>query len=338
MTISNETSSSPTTTDPAPIFKIATGFMAAKALFAASELGLFEALAESPAPLEALAARCGLTPRATRISADAMVALGLLERDDSAYRNGPLAATFLSGRTAADLRPLLRFWDKVSYPATEQLATALSKGPSGDQLSKLSGEFQKLAQAGIAAATAGPVRALVATEKLSGHRRLLDVGGGNGSWSIALVLANSQLQATVVDLPTVTPITTQHISRAGLSERVSTRTANALRDPLPTGHDVCLLANLIHYFAPADNRALLANIRAAVEPGSRLLIADFWTDRTHTQPLMAALMAGEFAVHEKDGDVYSVDEGRAWLTETGWRFTSHEPLAGPFSLVTAEAI
>jgi SAM-dependent methyltransferase len=340
MTITNEASSSPTTTatDPAPIFKIAMGFMAAKALFAASELGLFEALAESPAPLAALAARCGLTPRATRISADAMVALGLLERDDDAYRNGPLAATFLSGRTPADLRPLLRFWDKVSYPATEELASALSKGPSGAQLSKLSGEIQQLAQAGIAAATAGPLRALVATAKLSDRRRLLDIGGGNGSWSIGLVRANPQLQATVVDLPTVTPITTQHIAKAELSERVTARAANALRDPLPTGHDACLLANLIHYFAPADNRALLANIRAAVEPGSRLLIADFWTDRTHTQPLMAALMAGEFAVHEKDGDVYSVDEGRAWLAETGWRFTTHEPLAGPFSLVTAEAI
>lgn len=339
MTNTHETSSTPTVaaTDPAPIFKIATGFMAAKALFAASELGLFEALAESPAPLEALAARCGLTPRATRISADAMVALGLLERDDSAYRNGPLAATFLSGRTPADLRPLLRFWDKVSYPATEGLASALSKGPSGDQLSRLSGEIQQLAQAGIAAATAGPLRALVQTAKLSGRRRLLDVGGGNGSWSMALVLANSQLQATVVDLPTVTRITTQHIAKAELSERVTAHAADALRDPLPAGHDIALLANLIHYFAPADNRALLANIRAAVAPGSHLLIADFWTDRTHTQPLMAALMAGEFAVHEKDGDVYSVDEGRGWLAETGWRFVSHEPLAGPFSLVTAEA-
>jgi 2-polyprenyl-3-methyl-5-hydroxy-6-metoxy-1,4-benzoquinol methylase len=340
MSIVNETSSSTTTpsTDPAAIFRIATGFMAAKALFAASELGLFEALAESPAPLEALAARCGLTPRATRISADAMVALGLLERDDQAYRNGAVAATFLSGRTPADLRPLLRFWDKVSYPATAQLASALSKGPSGAPMSSLSGEIQQIAQAGIAAATAGPLRALIATAKLADRRRLLDIGGGNGSWSIGLARANAHLYATVVDLPTVTPITTQSIASAQLSERVTARAANALRDTLPGGHDVCLLANLIHYFAPADNRALLRNIRSAVEPGCRLLIADFWTDRTHTEPLMAALMAGEFAVHEKDGDVYSVDEGRAWLTETGWRFTTHEPLAGPFSLVTAEAV
>lgn len=339
MTIASETSVLPTSsTDPAPIFKIATGFMAAKALFAANELGLFEALAEAPASLEVLAARCGLTPRATRISADAMVALGLLERDHDAYRNGPLAATFLSGRTPADLRPLLRFWDKVSYPATEQLASALSKGPARSDLSQLSGEVQQIAQAGIAAATAGPLRALVASAHLSDRHQLLDIGGGNGSWSIGLVRANPHLRATIVDLPTVTPIAMQMITKAELSGRVTACAANALRDPLPHGHDVCLVANLIHYFGPTDNRALLSNIRAAVEPGARLLVADFWTDRTHTQPLMAALMAGEFAVHEKDGDVYSVDEGRSWLAGTGWRFTSHEPLAGPFSLVIAEAL
>lgn len=338
MTITHQTTASPTNSpDPAPIFKIATGFMAAKALFAASELGLFEALAETPASLEALAARCGLTVRAARISADSMVALGLLERGDEGYRNSPVASVFLSGRTPADLRPLLRFWDRVSYPATEQLASALAKGSSGD-LSKLSGEIQQLAQAGVAAATAGPLRALVASIDLSARRRLLDVGGGNGSWSIGLARAHAHLHATVVDLATVTPITTEGIARAGLSDRVTARAANALREPLPTGHDVCLVANLIHYFGPADNRALLANIRRAAEPGSLLLIADFWTNDTHTEPLMAALMAGEFAVHEKDGDVYSVDEGRDWLNDTGWRFRSHEPLAGPFSLIIAEAV
>src|SRR5687767_12182119 len=87
-----DTMKEPTTTQsppsPEPIMRIASGFMAAKHLFAASQLGLFEALAESPATLEALAARTGLTRRAARISADAMVALGLLERRGDQYRNG----------------------------------------------------------------------------------------------------------------------------------------------------------------------------------------------------------------------------------------------------------
>ena len=55
--------------------------------------------------------------RAARISADAMVALGLIERDGDLYRNGPAAAQYLAGPTPGDLRPLLRFWDTISYPS-----------------------------------------------------------------------------------------------------------------------------------------------------------------------------------------------------------------------------
>jgi hypothetical protein len=95
---------------PATIMQLASGFMAAKHLFAANELGLFEALADSPANLDALAARTGLTRRAARISADAMVALGLLEIENGTYRNGEAATRFLAspgpGRPASFLEVL----------------------------------------------------------------------------------------------------------------------------------------------------------------------------------------------------------------------------------------
>ena len=38
------------------------------------------------------------------------------------------------------------------------------------------------------------------------------------------------------------------------------------------------------------------------------------------------------------GGAYSVAEGASWLAATGWRATGHTPLAGPISLVTAEAM
>jgi hypothetical protein len=47
-------------------------------------------------------------------------------------------------------------------------------------------------------------------------------------------------------------------------------------------------------------------------------------------------MAGEFAIHVNDGDVYSAEEGTAWLRETGWRYLDHRPLAGPMSVIVAE--
>jgi O-methyltransferase involved in polyketide biosynthesis len=113
---------------------------------------------------------------------------------------------------------------------------------------------------------------------------------------------------------------------------------DALTDALPEGLDVVLVANLVHYWSPDQNRSLLRRVRAAVDTGARLLVADFWTDPTHIKPLHAALMAGEFAAQIPHGDVYSADEGASWLEASGWRFVERVPLAGPQSLVVGEAV
>jgi hypothetical protein len=322
--------------DPEPIMRVASGFMAAKHLFAANELGLFEALADSPAPLEALAARTGLTPRAARISADAMVALGILDRRGDRYENTPAAAHFLAGTTPADLRPLLRFWDTISYPTWEGLSEALGSGPS-TQVFDLDVAQQEIVSAGIEAVLAGTARALAEVVDFSAHHSLLDVGGGTGSWSIAAARRHQSLRIAVFELPVTAEIARRRIAAVGLDDRISVHAGDAMADDLPPGHDVFLLANLIHYWSPADNIALLRRVRNAAPADGRLLLADFWTNATHTEPLHASLMAGEFAVHLRDGDVYSVDEVRDWLPDAGWRFVEHRPLAGPQSLIVAEA-
>ena len=321
---------------PEPIMRLASGFMAAKHLFAASELGLFEALAGSPATLDALAARVGLTRRAARISADAMVALGLLERSGDMYANSQVAAHFLAGTAPADLRPLLRFWDAISYPTWQGLAEALGSGPA-KQVFDLDDDQQEVVSAGIEAVLAGPAQALAETVDFSARGSLLDVGGGTGSWSIAAVRRHPALRATVFDMPVTADIARRRIADAGLADRISVQPGDALADDLPKGHDVFLVANLVHYWSPQDNVALLRRIRDAAGPGGRMLLADFWTDPTHTAPLQAALMAGEFAVHLRDGDVYSVEEVREWLPAAGWRFVEHQPLAGPQTLIVADA-
>jgi ubiquinone/menaquinone biosynthesis C-methylase UbiE len=321
---------------PEQIMKIASGFMAAKHLFAASELGLFEALADSPADIGALAARTGLTVRAARISADAMVALEVLVREGDTYRNGPAAAQFLSGRTQADLRPFLRFWDKISYRTWTALAEALGSGPP-TEIFELDDDLQTIASAGIEAVLAGPAAALPNVVDFVAARRLLDIGGGTGSWSIAAARACPTLQATVLDLPVVADLARARVTDAGLSDRIHVVVGDATSDDFPTGHDVFLVANLVHYWSPDENRVFLARVRRAAVAGARLLLADFWTDPGHTTPVHAALMAGEFAVHVRNGDVYSVEEVREWLAATGWQFTEHLALAGPQSLIVATA-
>ena len=99
-----------------------------------------------------------------------------------------------------------------------------------------------------------------------------------------------------------------------------------------------LLAHVVHVLVPERNLELLRRARQAVAPGARLLMVDFWTNPTHTEPLVAALMAGEFLVVGGNGDVYNVEEARDWLKQSGWHYVEHRPLDGPVTLLVAEAV
>ena len=79
-------------------------------------------------------------------------------------------------------------------------------------------------------------------------------------------------------------------------------------------------------------------MRAGVEAGARLLLPDLWTDESHTDPPAAPLMSGEFLVISGEGQAYSEAEADRWLAETGWQKIERTPLAGPASLIVAEAV
>src|SRR5450631_2751952 len=111
-----------------PILQLGSGFRAAKLLFVANEVGLFEQLATGPTSLNGLAERTGLAPPRLRVIVNAMVAVGMIEANDGAYRNSPVAAAFLSGQTPRDLRPALRFWNRLSYPVWMKLEDAVRTG------------------------------------------------------------------------------------------------------------------------------------------------------------------------------------------------------------------
>src|SRR6186713_987806 len=85
--------------DPSRILQIGSGFWPSKVLLSAVELELFTRLAKRAATSASLAQDLGLAPRAVPDFPDALVALGLLERegegDAALYRNTPETAVFL---------------------------------------------------------------------------------------------------------------------------------------------------------------------------------------------------------------------------------------------------
>src|SRR5262252_3096237 len=147
---------------PDPIMRIALGFMAAKHLFVASAIGLFEGLTGGPATLDELAQKCGVPRRTMGISADAMASLGLVERDGDRYRNSAAVAAFLAGSPGPDLRPMVRYFDRISYGMWASLETAVRAGEGQRQFGGFSAEQQQLFSAGVEAFTHASAAALAA--------------------------------------------------------------------------------------------------------------------------------------------------------------------------------
>jgi hypothetical protein len=327
-----------TAVTPEPIMKVAMGFMAAKHLFVASEVGLFEALAAGPATIEELASQTGVPSRTIAIAAAAMVSLGLIEQDGVHYQNGEPAAAFLAGKPGPDLRPMLRFFDQISYPTWQKLADAVRTGNGQAQFGKFDKRQQEIFSAGVESFSGPGAAALATNYDFGRHRKVLDVAGGTGSFLVAVLKRHANLRGTLFELPGPCAVARQKLANLPEGSRIDIVEGDVFKDALPAHHDALIVANTAHVFSVPHNIELMRKIRTGVQPGARLLLVDLWTDPSHTQPGPAALISGEFLVISGEGQAYSEQEADTWLGQTGWKKIEKTPLAGPTSLIVAEAI
>lgn len=319
----------------ARIMQTIDGFMASKQLYAAERLGLFRALADGPLPLEVLAEVTGTDADRLRIVADAMVALDLVERTADGYANTDAAQAFLSGEGPADLSPAIRYRDRLSYRMWDQLPEAIADGDP--EPPEMTSEDWELFSEAMVAFTGGLARQVIEVYDWSRHDRVLDIGGGEGHWLTQILQAHPGLDGTLLETPEVAEQARRAIPE-DLADRIEVVEGDALDDPIPTGHDAVLLSNVIHQWSSETNRELLGRVRKAVEPGSRVLLVDTWTDETGTEPVSAALLSAEFFLFTGGtGRSYRVDEGRDWLEATRWRVVDDIDLDGPGALLLGEA-
>ncbi len=224
----------------------------------------------------------------------------------------------------------------MSYRAWAEFTAAIRTGQGSGFITGLDPEAQRVFSAGVEAATAGSAVALAEGYDFGRHRRLLDLGGGTGSFLQRILGRHPGVECGLFELPHVVAMARNNLKAQAAGSRIRFYEGDLLRDQLPTGYDAFLLANVIHVFTPEHNRSLLQRVHACALDGARLLLVDFWTDPTHTEPVFAALMAGEWLMGRGEGDVYSENEIRDLLAATGWMMTGRRPLTGPASLVVAE--
>jgi SAM-dependent methyltransferase len=302
------------------------GADAAFAMLAGMQLDLFTALQDGAQTPPQLAATLGVGADRLRLLLYALVAAGLLTEQDGRFANTPEAQHFLVQGTPTSLGPLHRHL-AAQWAFKLQTATSLQTGVPQAHLdfTQASPEVLEAFLRRINVSTVVAAQEVAARYDFAATRTLVDVGGGAGGMAVTLTQAYPHLQATVVDLPTVTPITAKMVAEAGATDRVMVQAADVVRRPVPGTYEVAMVRELLQVLSAADAQQVLQHIGAALTPGGRLFIIGQILDDTHTTPREAVGFNLIFLNTFYAGESYTEGEHRAWLQAAGFVDVVREP-------------
>jgi SAM-dependent methyltransferase len=307
---------------PAPQVDLV-GLMACHAVVAALRLGVFDALATGPATPAELAQRIDVDPYGLRILLAALTEVGYLESTADTYANSPAAAHWLAGD--GPWRAVLPLWVAMLDGQWSDLDNSVRTGtPPATFYSWLDQHpaerelFHDL-QRGLGTGLAAELVELA--EIPPNARKVLDVGGGEATFSIALCARHPMLSATVLDLPSIVPAGKERIAAAGLAHRITLRGTDLAHELEEQDQDVVLLCNVVHGFAPDRAMALVAECVRALRPGGTLLLLET-TERPHHTSVPRSLRAFNrffdlHLWHTQGGRIHPVTTLAGWLAEAG---------------------
>jgi demethylspheroidene O-methyltransferase len=308
------------------LFDLCAGFVYAQVLQACVQLDLFRILEAGPRSVAELAPRLAMTESATERLLGAAAALDLVERRSGGrYGLAMLGAALLGnpgvGAMIAHHRLL---YDDLADPL------ALLRGES--RPTALSGYWGYATADQPAAAPPAEVAAysalmaqsqhfvaddILAAYDFAQHRRILDVGGGEGAFLIRVAAQAKAPALTLFDLPAVAARAQVRFEAEGLGPRASTFGGDMHRDALPGGADLVTLVRVLHDHDDAAVRALLARIRACLPPGGTLLIAEPMAGSAETRRMAEAYFAF-YLLAMGSGRARSPEELTAFLREAGF--------------------
>ena len=321
--------------DPMAVMRISSAYWHSSVLHVAQGLDVFTQLKDGPATAKELAERCNADERGIELILIACVGLGLLEKQGDRFRNGSIAQTFLvkgsdryQGGIVSMFADWVAPWAKLKEAVVTGSPVVEKQHDKGDEATRT--YIMGMLYRGI------PQARLLAEEvPLAGRKRMLDVGGGPGIFSIILSEKNSGLNADVLDLPQTLRVTRDIIKDFNAEDRVYTKEGSYLQDPFGQGYDVVLLSSMISQEGPDVIKNILAKSYDAMTSGGVILIQEQFLETDKTGPLLAALIGLNQLIHTPAGRAYSAKEVADWAEEIGFTKLSFRPLPepSPFTLI-----
>lgn len=303
--------------DVGKLLGVSNGYWRGCTLQTGVRLKIFTVLGNAKYAIGEVAKRAGTERRATCLLLDALAAMGLLLKTDVEYANTEFSRKFLVADSPDYLgyiilhhHHILDGWAQLDLAVkTGRKVQRRAYGADIERESFLMGMFNLAMK--IAPQMAEKFQ-------LSGRRRLLDLGGGPGTYSIHFCRANPGLNAVILDRPTTEPFARSTIARFNLANRIDFIGGDFNSDPIIGGpYDVAWLSHILHSNSREECQACLAKTVAAMEPGGLILVHDFILNDTKDGPEFPALFALNMLIGTEHGRAYSRSEIVTMLERSG---------------------
>jgi len=295
---------------------LANGYADSKVLLVANELGVVTAIGTGGHRVNALATACGTTHEGMRLLLHALAGLGLLRQKAARYWNTPLGLRFLDGHSPQAITNLLWLLNH-HWSDWTGMTRAIRRGRSGWAPVTRTAAFRRRFALAMQERSQVLAPSTIASFRLPRQAaRFLDLGGGAGSYSIALARRHPTLQGLVIDQSVA--VARRLIRQQGLADRLHVQEGDLFTHPLPTGLDVALLSNVLHDFHEKDNRRLLRRVHKALRPGGKIFIVEYFLNPAEIRPAEAAIFSLLMYAFTGTGRCYAWKDVEEWLATAGF--------------------
>jgi hypothetical protein len=287
------------------LMEISTGFTLCRSLHVIAELGIADALGETPLGADALAAETGTHPDALNRALRVLSAHGVFTAKGGLYEHTP-ASRLLRSDHPQSMRSFVRMQGiPALWHVWEDFDHSLRTGRSAAEKSLPGGfwgyfaenpEHNRLFNDAMTGLTHAQVAGILSAYDFSGLKTIADIGGGNGDLLRAVLAANPNAQGVLFDLPHVV-----EQARTVPSERLTFQAGSFFEDSLPVC-DAYLLKVIIHDWSDKEAAEILHSVRRFAPLHAKLLIAEFVIPEGNTPNwtlFVDLLMLGELTGKER---------------------------------------
>jgi predicted TPR repeat methyltransferase len=262
------------------ILELLESSVASAALGAAIELGLFWKLEFQPMNEQEIASALGIPRRRCAYWLQVLQNLNLLDLETTGYSPSSTARScilqvygqdswaLLAAEARERLPAFFNLAQNLKHPGSEKNATSLRYSSYISAMEKDPEHARRFTR--MLFEIHQPLAQDMAEHlNLDGIKQLMDIGGGSGVISRALLELHPELKATVIEIASVCTAGRKLAAENSLQDRITFYAADFLRDDLPRGFDLVLECDVNIY-----GLELFSKIRDSLNPHGRFVIVD----------------------------------------------------------------